>query len=186
MPHGSVSVIVLALGIGAIYGLGKIEKAISTSEEATTRDSKTILGAKEAYNKRVQRLQKATKIFKDSAEKLEDKGNSLQIELNGTLAQLKAEKNPQKYGDIIDSIKNHVNNVLIIANERCNSYEKSLTTCQITQKIMQSRIDTLESALGKQVKVGTCHVLFVKCPSRTVVGITLFTKIGRASCRERV
>lgn len=72
-----------------------------------------------------------------------------------------------------DSLANYGRLVVVLrtAGERCDSAfaaeSLAVSSCTETRALLETRIDTLEHALNRQLKVGQCKFLGIRCPSRT-------------------
>lgn len=54
-----------------------------------------------------------------------------------------------------------------LLHRSCALFEVEAQTCQERALLLQVRVDTLEQALGRQIHVTQCRVLFIPCLSRT-------------------
>ena len=57
--------------------------------------------------------------------------------------------------------------LLALSEARCNALDSAFAGCAERAQLLQIRLDTLTSALRRQIGVSTCRIAFVKCPSRT-------------------
>jgi hypothetical protein len=58
---------------------------------------------------------------------------------------------------------------ILFLQQSCDAFQEEAETCQERAAVLQVRLDTLESALRRQIGVTGCKVLFLDCPSRGVL-----------------
>lgn len=65
-----------------------------------------------------------------------------------------------------DSMLEESAGLLRTVEARCNALDSAFAGCAERAAFLQVRLDTLTAALGRQIRVSTCRVLFVPCLSR--------------------
>jgi hypothetical protein len=64
-----------------------------------------------------------------------------------------------------DTVKDLPSKILFL-QQACHAFQQEAVNCQERADLLQVRIDTLESALRKQIGVTGCKVVFLACPTR--------------------
>lgn len=169
MPHGSVTVLVIGIGAFVIYGLGRLDNAISSADNATTQDSKALLSTSRAYHQHVLALQNGIKVLQSEAKDLKKQGDSLEIALSWAIDSLQMAQSDSARQKWLETVRNTASSLDTARTKQCQKQELAVNACQVALTQANTRIFDLESQLGKQVKVGQCKILFINCPSRKVI-----------------
>lgn len=167
LPHGTVTALVILAGVVLIYESGAINKAVSLTENAANANSEATLSARKSFQRQI--TDRDSKISAESLKvaSLTRSLGQLKVQNAHLQADLANAKTPQDtisaQGKIIVNLKSQ-NDTL---TKKCAEQDTIISTCKEEKAVMQVRIDTLESALKKQVASTKCHILFFGCPTRT-------------------
>jgi hypothetical protein len=169
LPHGTVTVVAILVGVFVIYQSGVLNKAVSIAENAANNNSKDVLALKKSFQQKI--ADKDKKITLDSQKV---------VNLSLSVRQLKAQNDSLKVN--LASAKTPQDTILaqntIIVNlsqqndsltKKCAVQDTIISTCAEQKRVMQVRIDTLEFSLAKQVESTKCHILLFGCPTRTAM-----------------
>lgn len=190
LPHGTVTVIILVVGIYAIYQSGALNKAVSLAENAANKNSETVLDASKSFWKRIR--EKDSQLADDSSKiaELSLKVEAESIKTEQLKSDLAIAKSPHDTIVAQNRIISEQSTQLTDLSKKCNIVVTDFNTCKEEKKVMQSRIHTLETTLSNQVESTKCHILFFGCPSRvasfevggglgTILGIIITVAIKR-------
>jgi hypothetical protein len=171
IPHGTVTLLVIGIGLGVLYGLNRLNGAIAVTEQSTTSGSKNVIAARNSFQKKIVSIQRTTKKLVDSANVLKAREDSLKIRLRSTAERVAEAQDAHLRAVLADTIKKVVVALSATNENRCNAVIHAVTVCETGQRIMQQRIDTLEYQLKAQIKVSQCKIWFANCPSRETMFI---------------
>lgn len=148
----------MALGL---YLVGRWQGAASMADAAAVREAQTILSLKGPYLARLAKLQQVERQHDRQAQTWRAIADSLR-----QLAQL--------VDTLVLPDSGPVARWQQIANaEREGAHEcvLALRSCQDRAFTAETRAAQLDSSLAALLKVHDCRILFVRCPSRTAMGL---------------
>lgn len=153
------------LAIGAIaaafYWVGHWQGAAQAAESAAVQDARMILHLKAPYLKRLAQLGRIEQQHLMSAQSWRQQADSL-----------RALAPPSDTIVVSDSIPVVTWRAVADAEHQAASEcFVSLTACQERAAVAERRAAALDSSLAGLLRVKDCKILFVRCPSRTAVGL---------------
>lgn len=166
LPNGTVTLIIILVGIFLIYQSGIINKAVSIAENAANRNSEAVLKAKKAFQQKIADKDKKITVDSQKVANLSSSINQLKVQNSGLLATLASAKTSQ---DTISAQKNIITNIAYqndSLTKKCSIQDTIISTCEEEKIAMQGRINDLDSALTVQLESTKCKVLFFGCPTR--------------------
>lgn len=168
LPHGTVTALVIILGIFVIYETGSLNKATSIAEDAANHNSEAVLHASKSFE---QKIADKDNIINISNTRIASLSRSLAIlaaeheSLKVTLALAKTPKDTiTAQNSIITNLSQQVDTL----NKKCTHATVMISVCEEQKKELWDRIHVLESTLKAQVGSTKCRFLLLfGCLSRT-------------------
>ena len=159
------------LGVYLIRTIGRPDPG-----EAVTASSEAILAATQPFKVALGRMIVAESGYVRQATTLRATGSALRGALADLAQQLEHAVTPRDSLVLRGLQVDTLGRLLVTSEARCSALDSAYRGCAERAALLQGRVDTLTSALARQIGVSSCRVIFLPCISRTqalAVGILL-------------
>lgn len=137
-----------------------------TNADVVTDSSREILNATEPFKQAMIRRAQHDSLWLRRAQQAEHDRLAASAQIRSLGTQLEQARSARDTILAQDSALAQYQRSLIFADQRGNALDSAFAGCSERASVCAVRLDTLESALRRQVSVSSCRVLFVPCLSR--------------------
>lgn len=137
-----------------------------TNADVVTADSRDILKATAPFKEALARRAQHDSAWLRRAQHAEHDRLASAAQIRSLGSQLEQARSARDTIVAQDSALAQYQRSLIFADQRGNALDSAFAGCSERASVCAVRLDTLESALRRQVSVSSCRVLFVPCLSR--------------------
>lgn len=145
-----------------------------TALDVATEHSQAVLDSAPFYRDSIARMAQREAVLKRRAAQAQHDAAMGSAQLRSLAIQLERVSTSKDTIRMQDSIITTQAFVILSTEQRCSALDSAYAGCAERAALLQVRLDTLESALRRQVSVTGCKVLFLPCLSRVQsVGVGL-------------
>lgn len=137
-----------------------------TNADVVTDNSREVLKATEPFKQAMARRAQHDSAWLRRAQQAEHDRLASAAQIRSLGSQLEQARNARDTIIAQDSALVGFQRALILADQRGTALDSAYQGCSERASLCAIRLDTLESALRRQVGVSTCRVLFLPCLSR--------------------
>lgn len=137
-----------------------------TKLDVETAHSQTVLDSTPFYRDSISRMAQREAVLMHRAAQLQHDAAMGSAQLRSLATQLERASTAKDTIKALDSMVVAQRWLLFTAEARCSALDSAYVSCGERAALLQVRLDTVTAALGRQVSVSQCRVLFVHCPTR--------------------